>query len=216
MDPVTDLRIFGRRDPHCDIEIPPSTSVHLHPATPDTSGYSYQRVCRMEELNSSVVPSNISSSDGQPLLTTWVSTSLIPALVLSLCFLLGVPGNIAVIVLRPNWQHLSSLSQSLVMNLAVSDLLCLLTLPLWIYTLLYSETFGLVTCKLVTYLVHCSVYGSLLTVSGEAAEMLQSGRLTAMIPSVPSLVFRPLEHQQVAVRLTESAGFEESLLFPLS
>lgn len=92
----------------------------------------------MEELNSSVVPSNISSSDGHPPLVAWVSTSLIPALVLSLCFLLGVPGNIAVIVLRPNWQHLSSLSQSLVMNLAVFDLLSLLTLPLWIYTLLYS------------------------------------------------------------------------------
>ncbi|XP_077949872.1 leukotriene B4 receptor 1-like [Gasterosteus aculeatus] len=162
----------------------------------------------MEDLNS-VVPSNISSSDGHPPLVAWVSTSLIPALVLSLCFLLGVPGNIAVIVLRPNWQHLSSLSQSLVMNLAVSDLLCLLTLPLWIYTLLYSWTFGLVTCKLLTYQVYCSLYGSLLTVTALGVQRYlqvvklqkcfsQVGRkrmlvllwLTAMILSVPSLVIQ--------------------------
>ncbi|XP_062415759.1 leukotriene B4 receptor 1-like [Pungitius pungitius] len=169
----------------------------------------YQRVCRMEELNPSVIPSNISSSDGDPPLATWVSIRLIPALVLSLCFLLGVPGNIAVIILRPNWQHLSSLSQSLMLNLAISDLLCLITLPLWIYTFLYSWTFGLVTCKLIAYQVYCSVYGSLLTVTALSVQRYlqvvklqkifsQVGRkrmlvllwLTAMILSVPALAFR--------------------------
>ncbi|XP_034383822.1 C-C chemokine receptor type 1-like [Cyclopterus lumpus] len=117
----------------------------------------------MDQLNSSVVTSNI-SSPGYPPLTSWFS-DLIASVVLSFCFLLGVPGNIAVITLRPNWEHLSDLSQILMLNLAVSDLLCLLTLPLWIYTLLYSWTFGLVTCKLLAYLVYCSLYGSLLTVT---------------------------------------------------
>ncbi|XP_037306028.2 leukotriene B4 receptor 1-like [Pungitius pungitius] len=162
------------------------------------------------ELNSSF-PSNISSSSGDPPLTTWFCTSLIPALVLSLCFLLGVPGNIAVIILRPNWQHLSSLSQSLMLNLAISDLLCLITLPLWIYMLLYSWTFGLVTCKLLTYVVYCSLYGSVLTVTALSVQRYlqvvklqkifsQVGRkrmlvllwLTAMILSVPPSVFRQL------------------------
>ncbi|XP_062415765.1 leukotriene B4 receptor 1-like [Pungitius pungitius] len=171
---------------------------------------SCQQVCSMEGLNSSVVPSNI-SSDGHPPLATWVSTRLIPALVLSLCFLLGVPGNIAVIILRPNWQHLSSLSQSLMLNLAISDLLCLVTLPLWIYTLLYNWTLGLVTCKLLTYVMYCSLYGSLLTVTALSVQRYlqvvklqkifsQVGRkrmlvllwLTAMILSVPSLVIRQL------------------------
>ncbi|KAF3849739.1 hypothetical protein F7725_019458 [Dissostichus mawsoni] len=46
-----------------------------------------------------------------------------------ICFLLGVPGNIAVIILKPNWQYLSSLSQSLMLNLAISDLICLLLRP---------------------------------------------------------------------------------------
>ncbi|TKS75968.1 Type-1 angiotensin II receptor A [Collichthys lucidus] len=114
----------------------------------------------MEELNST---SNI-SSPGQPHPVSWDSKLAI-VVVLSLCFALGVPGNIAVIIIKPNWQHLSNLSQILMLNLAMSDLLCLSTLPLWSYTILYTWTFGLVACKLVSYLVHCSVYGSLLTVT---------------------------------------------------
>ncbi|KAK5880091.1 hypothetical protein CesoFtcFv8_023153 [Champsocephalus esox] len=80
-------------------------------------------------------------------------------------FLLGVSGNIAVIILKPNWQHLSSLSQSLMLNLAISDLICLLPLPLWIYTFVKGWTLGLVACKLLAYLMYCSLYSSLLTVT---------------------------------------------------
>uniref|UniRef100_A0A3Q3LLV3 Zgc:194202 n=1 Tax=Labrus bergylta TaxID=56723 RepID=A0A3Q3LLV3_9LABR len=116
----------------------------------------------MDPLNFTVVTSNISSSPGHP---PRPSSGLLPAVVLSLCLLLGVPGNIAVIILKPNRQHMSGLSQSLMLNLAVSDLLCLLTLPLWIYTLLHSWTFGLLACKLLTYLMYCCIYCSLLTVT---------------------------------------------------
>ncbi|XP_033931511.1 C-X-C chemokine receptor type 6-like [Pseudochaenichthys georgianus] len=80
-------------------------------------------------------------------------------------FLLGVPGNIAVIILKPNWQHLSSLSQSLMLNLAISDLICLLPLPLWIYTFVKGWTLGLVACKLLAYFMYSSLYSSLLTVT---------------------------------------------------
>ncbi|XP_028253728.1 C-C chemokine receptor type 2-like [Parambassis ranga] len=116
----------------------------------------------MEPSDYTVDVSNISSS---PPRLAWVSTGLVPAVLLSFCFLLGVSGNIAVIILRPNWQHLSSQSQSLMLNLAVSDLFCLLPLPLWIYAYLYSWTFGLVACKLLTYLIYCCIYGSMLTVT---------------------------------------------------
>ncbi|XP_074471074.1 leukotriene B4 receptor 1-like [Sebastes fasciatus] len=169
----------------------------------------------MEQLNSSVVPSNISSSPGHPYPASWVSTGLIPAMVLVLCFLLGVPGNIAVIIIRPNWQHLSILSQRLMLNLAISDLLCLLTLPLWIYTLLQSWTIGLVTCKILAYLIYCCLYSSLLTVTALSVQRYllvvypqrcfnQVGRrrllvllwLVAMILSVPALVVRQLTTDQ--------------------
>uniref|UniRef100_H2MR89 G-protein coupled receptors family 1 profile domain-containing protein n=1 Tax=Oryzias latipes TaxID=8090 RepID=H2MR89_ORYLA len=92
------------------------------------------------------------------------SRGVLPAVIMSLSFLLGVPGNIAVIILKPNFQQLSSMTQSLMLNLAVSDLLFLLTLPLWIYSLLYSWIFGLLACKILAYLMYCSVYGSVLTI----------------------------------------------------
>uniref|UniRef100_A0A3Q3JXD1 G-protein coupled receptors family 1 profile domain-containing protein n=1 Tax=Monopterus albus TaxID=43700 RepID=A0A3Q3JXD1_MONAL len=163
----------------------------------------------MEQLSPTEVASNI--SDGPPPLVSWDSSNLVPAVVLSLCFLLGVPGNIAVIILRPNWQNLSSLTQTLMMNLTVSDLLCLLTLPLWVYTLLYSWTFGLPACKLLAYLVYCSLYGSLLTATMLSVQrylqvvylqrrLAQTGKtklmalfwVIVMILSTPMLVVREL------------------------
>ncbi|XP_078029658.1 leukotriene B4 receptor 1-like [Epinephelus lanceolatus] len=169
----------------------------------------------MEQLNSSAVTSNISSSPGHPPPASWDSRGLVPAVVLSVCFLLGVPGNIAVIILRPNWENMSSLSQILMLNLAISDLLCLITLPLWIYTLLYDWKLGLVACKLLVHLMYCSIYGSMLTVSVLSVQRYlqvvrlqtfldQRGRrrllvllwLVAMILSIPALVVRQLKTDQ--------------------
>lgn len=120
-----------------------------------------RQLCNMEQLNSTVVTSNTSSSPGRP---SSASGDPVPLVLMSLCFVLGVPGNIAVIILKPNRQHLSALTQSLMLNLAASDLLCLLSLPLWIYTALHTWTLGLVACKLLAYLVHCCLRVSLLTV----------------------------------------------------
>ncbi|XP_045916927.1 leukotriene B4 receptor 1-like isoform X4 [Micropterus dolomieu] len=172
-------------------------------------------VCSMEQLNSTVVTFNTSSSPGYPPPNSWDSRGLVPVVMLSLCFLLGVPGNIAVIILKPNWQHLSSVSQSLMLNLAISDLLCLLTLPVWIYTYLYSWTLGLMACKLLAYLVYCSLYGSLLTVTVLSVQRYlqvvylqkcshQVGRkrllallwLVSMILSIPALVVRQVTTDQ--------------------
>uniref|UniRef100_A0A8C7ZUS5 G-protein coupled receptors family 1 profile domain-containing protein n=1 Tax=Oryzias sinensis TaxID=183150 RepID=A0A8C7ZUS5_9TELE len=118
----------------------------------------------MEQPGLTTASSNISTSSQPFPSPSMDSRGVLPAVILSLCFLLGVPGNIAVIILKPNFQQLSSLTQSLMLNLAVSDLLCLLTLPLWIYTMLYNWVFGLLACKIMTYLIYCSVYGSVLTI----------------------------------------------------
>lgn len=167
----------------------------------------------MDQLNSTVVTPNF-SSPGLLVRPTWDESGLVPAVMLSLCFTLGVPGNMAVILLRPNWEHLSSVSQSLMMNLAVSDLLCLLTLPIWIYTFLYGWTFSLSSCKLLAYIVYCSIYCSLLTVTGLSIQryfvivhqqscqriqkrlMLVLLWLVALILSSPALVIRQLKTDQ--------------------
>ncbi|XP_017291477.1 C-C chemokine receptor type 8-like [Kryptolebias marmoratus] len=167
----------------------------------------------MDQLNSTVATSN-SSSPGILRHDTWDPRCLLPAVVFSLCFSVGLPGNIAVIILRPNWEHLSSLSQSLMLNLAVSDLLCLLTLPLWIHSILYGWTFNLVSCKVLTSFSHCSFFGSMLTVTGLSIQrylvvvhrlkcnqvqirvMLVLLWLVAFILSIPSLVVQQLETDQ--------------------
>ncbi|XP_036003059.1 C-C chemokine receptor type 8-like [Fundulus heteroclitus] len=116
----------------------------------------------MDQYNFTAVNFSFSGDLPHP---SWYYSGLIPAVVLCFCFVLGVPGNIAVILLKSKWHKISSLSRSLMLNLAISDLLSLLTLPPHIYSSLFHWTFGLVACKFVNYLLYCSVYGSHLTVT---------------------------------------------------
>ncbi|KAM4713114.1 leukotriene B4 receptor 1-like [Anableps anableps] len=164
----------------------------------------------MDQLNFIAIPSNFSSPGHLPS-PLWISRGIIPAVVLSICFTLGVPGNIAVILLKPNWKNMSRMSQSLMQNLAISDLLCLLTLPPWIYNLLHSWTFSVGTCKLLVGLVYCSVYASQLTVTTVSVQrylvvvrrteckqvrkrvLLVLLWLVALILSVPTLVVRQVQ-----------------------
>ncbi|KAM4529239.1 leukotriene B4 receptor 1-like [Fundulus diaphanus] len=171
----------------------------------------------MEQLNSTVVISNMSSS-GPLLHRSRNFKDVIPVVMLCLCCLLGVPGNIGVILLKPNWLHLSSVSRSLMLNLAISDLLCLLTLSPWIYTLLYGWSFGVVACKILAYLVYCTIYGCQLTVTVlsiqrylivvrqkrlpemKKAMLLVVLWMVAFILSIPVLVVRQLStHEQQIV-----------------
>ncbi|XP_033846488.2 leukotriene B4 receptor 1-like [Periophthalmus magnuspinnatus] len=105
-----------------------------------------------------------SSTAGPPSSVSGLRT-LVPVGLMSLCFLVGFPGNIAVLILRPNWQKLSRLTQWLMMNLALSDLLCLITLPIWIYAVLYNWTLGVTICKMAGFVVHCSISSSVLTIT---------------------------------------------------
>ncbi|CAI5683452.1 unnamed protein product [Oreochromis niloticus] len=182
----------------------------------------------MAQFNSTMVTSNISSTPGDSPHPSLDSSSLVPAVVMSICFLLGCPGNIAVIILKPNWENMSSLSQSLMLSLAVSDLLCLVTLPLWIYSFFYGWTFRLVGCKLITYFVYCSLYASLLTVTVlsvqrylqivhlqrslnrvRARMLLVPLWLAAMILSTPALVFGQLsENQKHLTKCSNQYSFE--------
>ncbi|XP_039872981.1 C-C chemokine receptor type 8-like [Simochromis diagramma] len=168
----------------------------------------------MAQLTNAVVTSNISSSPGYSPHFSWDYSGIAAAVVLSICFLLGFPGNIAVIILKPNWENMSSLTQSLMLNLAVSGLLCMFTVPFWIYSFLNSWTLGLVGCKIITYFGYCSIYASLLTVTVmsvqryfqvvylqrnlnhiQAWKLLVPLWLVAMILSIPALVVRQLVEQ---------------------
>ncbi|XP_042082998.1 C-C chemokine receptor type 8-like [Haplochromis burtoni] len=168
----------------------------------------------MAQLTATVNTLNFSSTPGYSPITSW-STGMAPTVVMSICFLMGFPGNIAVIILKPNWENMSSLSQSLMLSLAVSDLLCIITIPVWIYSFLNSWMIGEASCKLITYFVYCTIHVSLLTVTllsvqrylqvvhlqtslkqVEAWKLLVPLWLAAMILSTPELVVRKLVEQR--------------------
>ncbi|XP_058231703.1 leukotriene B4 receptor 1-like [Hemibagrus wyckioides] len=108
----------------------------------------------MQQLNSS------NSSLSSPISTE----NLIGSSVMAVCFILGVPGNIAVMVRLAGWLKKGSFTPRLMLSLAVSDLLTLISLPIWIWALLYGWVFGLVLCKLLSYMVYLSLYCSVLCV----------------------------------------------------
>ncbi len=93
------------------------------------------------------------------------SSVVVSSTVLGLCCALGVPGNIAALVMLAQHLKEGSFTPKLMLNLAVSDLLSLIFLPVWIYALLNGWVFGQGLCKLFSYVVYCSLYSSVLSVT---------------------------------------------------
>uniref|UniRef100_A0A3P9A607 G-protein coupled receptors family 1 profile domain-containing protein n=1 Tax=Esox lucius TaxID=8010 RepID=A0A3P9A607_ESOLU len=112
----------------------------------------------MEQLNSS------STSILDP--TFQDSGRLTSSVILGMCCVLGLPANIAVLVviLRRSPRRLN-FTLYLMLNLASSDILCLTTVPVWIYTVLHGWTLGRVVCKLASFLLYLSLYANVLTVT---------------------------------------------------
>ncbi|XP_013859994.1 leukotriene B4 receptor 1 [Austrofundulus limnaeus] len=80
--------------------------------------------------------------------------------ILGLSFLVGAPGNLLVIwtILR----HVKQRSHTvvLILHLAATDLMVLITLPLWIYSLVHSWVFGEACCKAMVFLINACMYSS--------------------------------------------------------
>ncbi|XP_067449393.1 leukotriene B4 receptor 1-like [Thunnus thynnus] len=85
----------------------------------------------------------------------------VACVILSLSFLIGAPGNLLVIwtILR----HVRQRSHTvvLILHLAAADLLVLITLPLWIYSLVYTWVFGEAFCNILVYIVNACMFSSI-------------------------------------------------------
>ncbi|XP_056269102.1 leukotriene B4 receptor 1-like [Pseudoliparis swirei] len=85
----------------------------------------------------------------------------VACVILGLSFLVGAPGNLLVIwtILR----HVKQRSHTvmLILHLAVADLLVLVTLPLWIYSLARAWLLGEALCKALVYIVSVCMFGSI-------------------------------------------------------
>ncbi|NXR14013.1 GPR1 protein, partial [Semnornis frantzii] len=94
---------------------------------------------------------------------------------LSLSFVIGTPGNCIVIWTVCTKMKKVSLSVLLIMNLAIADILVLITLPIWIYSFADSWVFGVAFCKILVFIIYCSImYASIFLITALSLERLMA------------------------------------------
>ncbi|XP_076011389.1 leukotriene B4 receptor 1 [Genypterus blacodes] len=95
----------------------------------------------------------------------FVGGTAVTCVILGLSFLIGAPGNLLVIwtILR----HIKQRSHTVVviLHLAAADLLVLITMPLWIYSLAQSWVFGEPFCKAIVFLINACMYSSVFLIT---------------------------------------------------
>uniref|UniRef100_A0A147A2B1 Leukotriene B4 receptor 1 n=1 Tax=Fundulus heteroclitus TaxID=8078 RepID=A0A147A2B1_FUNHE len=90
---------------------------------------------------------------------------VVACVILGLSFVVGAPGNLLVI-----WTILKHVKQRshtvvLILHLAAADLVVLITLPLWIYSLARSWVFGQTCCKAMVFVINACIYSSVFLIT---------------------------------------------------
>ncbi|CAL8246814.1 unnamed protein product [Lota lota] len=98
------------------------------------------------------------------------SGTTVCCVILGLSFLVGAPGNL--LVIWTIWRHIQKRSHTviLILNLAVADLLILITLPLWIYSLARSWVFGEASCKAMVFVINACMFSSIFLITTMSVE----------------------------------------------
>uniref|UniRef100_A0A8C5X5Q0 G-protein coupled receptors family 1 profile domain-containing protein n=1 Tax=Malurus cyaneus samueli TaxID=2593467 RepID=A0A8C5X5Q0_9PASS len=114
-------------------------------------------------------PAEESNSD-----STWDIVRSVVCVILSLSFIIGTPGNCIVIWIVCTKMKQVSLSVLLILNLAIADVLVLITLPIWIYSFADSWVFGVIFCKTLVFIIYCSMYASIFLITALSLERLMA------------------------------------------
>nr|ABN14175.1 E1 variant a [Equid gammaherpesvirus 2]ABN14176.1 E1 variant a [Equid gammaherpesvirus 2] len=118
--------------------------------------------------------------------TMKLAAHLVPPLYL-LVFLFGLLGNLLVIIILLKYMKLKNMTNIFLLNMAISDLLFLLTLPFWMYYIgLYHEwTLGIPMCKLLRGICYMALYGQVFFII-----LLTIDRYRAVVYAVSALRFK--------------------------
>ncbi|KAF3693654.1 Type-2 angiotensin II receptor Angiotensin II type-2 receptor [Channa argus] len=110
-------------------------------------------------LNTSVTPSAPPCTDWPPV----PMTTVIPTIYSVICVFGTIANAVAVCVLAHGGASRRTVANTFMLNLCVSDLLFLLSLPLWAvyYSRGYSWSFGQVACKICGALHNLNLYASI-------------------------------------------------------
>ncbi|XP_013803651.1 C-C chemokine receptor type 4 [Apteryx mantelli] len=112
------------------------------------------------------------------------AASLLPVLY-SLVFLIGLMGNILVIVVLFKYKRLKSMTDVYLLNLAISDLLFVLSLPFWSYFTLDQWIFGTAWCKFISWIYLVGFYSGIFFIM-----LMSIDRYLAIVRAVFSLKAR--------------------------
>ncbi|CDQ90506.1 unnamed protein product [Oncorhynchus mykiss] len=80
----------------------------------------------------------------------------------SVVTILSLAGNILVLAILAKYENLKSLTNILILNLALSDLVFTFGLPFWAAYHIWGWTFGWFLCKTVTFVFYAGFYSSVL------------------------------------------------------
>ncbi|KAG8144011.1 hypothetical protein E2320_001147 [Naja naja] len=133
--------------------------------------------------------------------TEALEAKVIPTVFLTMSFLIGAPGNGLVI-----WTILSKLPQrfftiALILNLAVADLLVILTVPFWTYYFVKGWVFGDFMCRFLMYLVYLTVYTSIFSIIGDPVAFVIPFALLAVCYTYVARKIRTLKnHKEMKTR----------------
>lgn len=148
-----------------------------------------------------------------------IAARLLPPLY-ALVFIFGFVGNLLVVLILINCKKLKSMTDIYLLNLAISDLLFLITIPFWAYYAANEWLLGNAMCKLFTGMYHIGYFGGiffiiLLTIDrylaivhavfALKARTVSFGGLTsgvtwvvAVFASLPGIIFTKSQEEEVA------------------
>uniref|UniRef100_UPI0037E7DE04 type-2 angiotensin II receptor n=1 Tax=Semicossyphus pulcher TaxID=241346 RepID=UPI0037E7DE04 len=117
----------------------------------------------------------ISGNTSTPNCTDWPHvpmTTVIPAIYSVICVLGTVANALAVCVLAHSSASRRTVANTFMLNLCVSDLLFLLSLPLWAvyYSQGYRWPFGLIACKVCGFLLNLNLYASIFFITSMSVD----------------------------------------------
>ncbi|XP_076985669.1 C-C chemokine receptor type 2-like [Tamandua tetradactyla] len=134
-----------------------------------------------------------------------IAAQLLPPLY-SLVFIFGFVGNMLVVLILINCKKLKSMTDIYLLNLAVSDLLFLFTLPWWAHYATHEWVFGNAMCKLFTGLYHIGYFGGIFFII-----LLTLDRYLAIVHAVFALKARTVTFGVVTSGLTWGVALSASL-----
>ncbi|KAM7036542.1 C-C chemokine receptor type 4-like [Passerculus sandwichensis] len=133
------------------------------------------------------------------------AASFLPVLY-SLVFLVGLAGNILVIVVLFKYKRLRSMTDVYLLNLAISDLLFVLSLPFWSYFTVDQWVFGTPWCKIISWIYLVGFYSGIFFIM-----LMSIDRYLAIVRAVLSLKARTTFHGFITSLVVWLVAFSASV-----